>query len=94
MLPDLQALQALSSLFNCVMFLCVAAMHGSIRATTLLLLTLLGRLVRQLPSLGLLIVGCNLITGLVLSMCLPIVTALAVSTVMPRLPVLVLVRTL
>lgn len=68
--------------------------HGSMRATTLLLLTLFGRLVRQLGSPGLSMVGPSLITGLVLSMCLPMVTALAVSTVIPRLPVLVLVSIL
>lgn len=84
MLPTLQALNLLSSELRCRMFLCVAPIHGSMTARKLLLLTLLG-------SLGLLFpVGAHLMNGLVLSMCLPAARALAVSTVMPVLPMLVL----
>lgn len=84
-LPTLQALQALSSPFSCLMFLWVARTQGSIRQMTLLLLTLLGILGRLFS------VGRHIISGLVFSMWGPEATALAVATLIPVVPILVVV---
>lgn len=90
MLPTLHALHLLSRVFKCLIFLWVAAMHGSMRARKLLLLTLLVILGLQFLLFLPFPVGASLMNGLVLSICLPAASALAVSTVMPVLPMLVL----
>lgn len=66
-------------------------MHGRIRAITLLLFRLLGRVGIQLLLLLPFPVGMQLMSGLVLWMCLPAASALAVDTLIPSLPKLVLV---